>query len=169
MSKGRAQLRLDRLPAFVLQGWAALREDLRNASGRPRTLDELVRRNLTVITYLVEDGVSYRDLAMLLADIGVTRPDGAPANERALATALHRARRRANRASARVADSHVAHSAPSPVPAKTVAGPDPPGDRPLDRSPLGGGVGSSSNADSPAERNRKAGALLNRIGKDDDP
>jgi hypothetical protein len=83
---------LDQLPPRYQEELVALGKAARTLLGKPRKFQDVVDRRLDVFERLLSGGLSYAEIALLLHEVGVARPDGWPLPESTLSSAVSRSR-----------------------------------------------------------------------------
>lgn len=170
---------LDKLPAEDRERLEALSSDSRTMLGAPRPIQAVVERNLATFERLLNGGLGYAEIAALLAELGLVRPDGKPHPISTISSAVSRGRMRAAAGRSGVlrarADGGGEARDPaifrrSPRSSKPARPPDPtappprtspPPERPTSPSPLPPSTRRPEGAGPTARRNA---ALLNWLG-----
>ncbi|MFL1876704.1 hypothetical protein ACIKT0_16300, partial [Hansschlegelia beijingensis] len=87
---------LHKLPAEDRERLEALSSDSRTMLGAPRPIQAVVQRNLATFERLLDGGLGYAEIAALLAELGLVRPDGKPHPISTISSAVSRGRMRAD-------------------------------------------------------------------------
>ena len=83
---------LGQLPQPYREELGALGKAARTLLGKPRKFQDVVDQHLDFFERLLSGGLSYAEIALLLHEVGVARPDGRPLPESTLSSAVSRSR-----------------------------------------------------------------------------